>query len=95
MESVMRVVSWRVSAAEQFDALFDYVRSRNAGAAERLFVDFTERIERLAEWPGIGRPGREPGTREFIVHPNYIVVYKVTRDEIDILRVLHARQRYP
>ncbi|NMM13759.1 MAG: type II toxin-antitoxin system RelE/ParE family toxin [Rhodoferax sp.] len=28
-------------------------------------------------------------------HPNYIVVYRVERDVIDVLRVLHARQQYP
>jgi len=35
-----------------------------------------------------------PGTREAIVHPNYILVYRVG-ETIDILAVLHARQQYP
>ncbi|WP_413899559.1 type II toxin-antitoxin system RelE/ParE family toxin [Rhodoferax sp.] len=29
------------------------------------------------------------------MHPNYIVVYQVGSDVIDILRVLHSRQQYP
>jgi len=41
------------------------------------------------------RLGRVPGTREHVVHPNYIVVYQVGDDVIDILRVLHSRQQYP
>ena len=41
------------------------------------------------------RLGRVPGTREHVVHPNYIVVYQVGDDVIDILRILHSRQQYP
>ena len=40
------------------------------------------------------RPARVPGTREAIVHPNYILVYRVG-ETIDILAVLHSRQQYP
>jgi toxin ParE1/3/4 len=40
------------------------------------------------------RPGRDPGTREAVVHPNYLIIYRVG-DVIEILAVLHARQQYP
>ena len=40
-------------------------------------------------------PGRVPGTREAVVHPNYILVYRVTAEAVEILRLMHARQRYP
>jgi toxin ParE1/3/4 len=35
-----------------------------------------------------------PGTREAVVHPNYILVYRVG-ECIEVLAVLHARQQYP
>jgi toxin ParE1/3/4 len=38
--------------------------------------------------------GRVRNTREMAVHPNYLVVYRVT-DRIIVLNVLHARRRYP
>lgn len=41
------------------------------------------------------RPGRVAGTREWVAHPNYIVVYRVGGESIRILNVLHARQEYP
>ena len=91
----MRVVRWKASARAQFNALLDYIDDRDEVAADRLAVAFEERISRLADWPGIGRPGRVNNTREFILHPNYLVVYQVAGDEVIILRVLHARQRYP
>lgn len=45
--------------------------------------------------PYLFRLGRVTGTREHVVHPNYIVVYQVGHDAIDMLRVLHSRQQYP
>jgi len=41
------------------------------------------------------RPGRVEGTREAIVHPNYILIYRVTVDAVEITAVVHARQEYP
>jgi toxin ParE1/3/4 len=41
------------------------------------------------------RSGRVPGTREAVVHPNYILVYHVTADAVEIISLVHARQEYP
>jgi plasmid stabilization system protein ParE len=51
--------------------------------------------ERLPSHPFMYRPGRVAGTREAVVHPNYILVYRVGEELIEILAVLHARQQYP
>jgi plasmid stabilization system protein ParE len=48
----------------------------------------------IVENPYLYRPGRIDGTGEAVVHPNYILVYRIT-ETIEILAVLHARQRYP
>lgn len=45
--------------------------------------------------PYLFRPVRMARAREQVVHPNYIVVYLVGTDVVDILRVLHSRQEYP
>ncbi len=49
----------------------------------------------LAEHPTPLRPGRVAGTREMVVHPNYIVVYRVNAGPVEIVSVVHARQQYP
>jgi len=41
------------------------------------------------------RPGLVAGTREIVVHPNYVVIYRVTISAIEIINVLHSRQQYP
>ena len=41
------------------------------------------------------RTGRVEGTREAVVHPNYILIYRVATDAVEIVAVVHARQEYP
>ncbi|WP_186264290.1 type II toxin-antitoxin system RelE/ParE family toxin [Burkholderia gladioli] len=33
--------------------------------------------------------------REIVVHPNYIVIYRVRPADIEIVNVIHTRQQYP
>ena len=63
--------------------------------AQNLYDTIVQSAESLSLMPYLFRPGRVAGTREQVVHPNYIVVYQVGNDVIDILRVLHSRQEYP
>jgi len=41
------------------------------------------------------REGRIRGTREIVVHRNYVVFYHVSEDTVTIQRVKHARQQWP
>ena len=75
--------------------IIDYIEQRNATAAQNLYATIVQSVESLSLMPYLFRPGRVAGTREQVVHPNYIVVYQVGNDVIDILRVLHSRQEYP
>lgn len=49
----------------------------------------------LATFPGIGRPGRVAGTRELVVHENYIVPYRIRGANVDIITVQHVAKRWP
>ena len=75
--------------------IIDYIEQRNDSAAQSLFAAIVQAAENLPLMPYLFRPGRVAGTRELVVHPNYIVVYQVGSDTIDILRILHSRQQYP
>jgi len=86
---------WEGDARRQINEIIDYIRDRDASAAERLEQAFQTSVERLCSFPYIGRPGRVKGSRKWIAHPNYLIIYRVAETTIDVLRVLHARQRYP
>lgn len=85
---------WRDEATTDLLDILDYIAARNQAAADRLNDRIQHTAERLPDHPLIHRPGRVPGTREAIVHPNYILVYRVG-EVIEVLAVLHARQQYP
>jgi toxin ParE1/3/4 len=88
-------VVWRDEAEADLLEILEYIAARNKPAAARLHAAILHTAERLAEHPAIHRPGRAPGTREAVVHPNYILIYQVTAAQIEILTLIHARQLYP
>ena len=46
--------------------------------------------------PYLGRDGRVPGTREHVIAGTpFVVAYRVHKDQIQILAVLHASRRWP
>ena len=84
---------WTLEAIADRDAIFDYIEADNPAAALALDELFSEKAERLTDHPKLGRPGRVDGTRELVVHENYILIYDIAGDLVRILRVLHAARR--
>lgn len=90
-------VRWLRQALANLDAVGEYIARDNAVAAAATILRILDAVDELAKGPSVhvGRPGRVPGTRELVVTPNYLVPYRVKGDVIEVLRVLHARQRWP
>ena len=86
---------WRESAREEARGVFQYIADRDRTAAGRLLSAIEACAERLPDHPYMHRPGRVAGTREAVVHPNYILIYRVTAESVEIVNVVHARQQYP
>jgi len=75
--------------------IIDYIADHDLAAAQRVFDQLRQKIERLTENPLIYRSGRIVGTREMVVAKNYLVVYSVTDTHIIVRRVLHGAQMWP
>ncbi|MFM0165665.1 type II toxin-antitoxin system RelE/ParE family toxin [Paraburkholderia sediminicola] len=88
------LVEWRPHARQALQDIYEYIDDRSPEAADAMFDTITSAVADLAEHPYIYRVGRVRNTREMVVHPNYLVVYRVT-DRIVIVDVLHARRQYP
>lgn len=87
-------VDWRPEARTQLWQTLNYIADRNAVAASQLNAAIEAATSVLPLHPYLYRFGKVAGTREIVVHPNYVVVYRVT-ERIEILNLLHARQAYP
>jgi toxin ParE1/3/4 len=73
----MRIIV-REKADNDLDGIFAWIAKDNPAAARSVIRRIRQHIDRLAT-PGLenmGRPGREPGTRE-LIEPPYIIVYEV------------------
>jgi toxin ParE1/3/4 len=86
---------WRASALADLTTIIGYIAERNLLAAEELQGAIENCTERLPEHPFLYRTGRIDDTREAVVHPNYILIYRVGADTVEIVSVIHARQQYP
>jgi len=75
--------------------IFDYIAQDNPQAALNLDEDFEAKATTAAQRPKLYKPGRMRGTREIVVRLNYVMVYRIEDDAIDILRVLHAARQWP
>jgi toxin ParE1/3/4 len=91
----MRVIYTRQAAAD-LRHVQDYIAEHDPKAAHRVTQLVRERVELLATRPRLGRPGRVADTRELVITGTpYIVPYRITRQAIHILAVIHGRRRWP
>ena len=91
----MTELFWTPEAIHDREVIYDYIEADNPVAALALDELFEEKAGRLVDHPGMGRLGREAGTRELVAYKNYILVYDVTTDLVRVLRVLHAARQWP
>jgi toxin ParE1/3/4 len=77
------------------DAVMVYIAQDNPVAAIDLDLEFEAKAENARLRPKLYKAGRVKGTREIAVRPNYVMVYRIIGDVVEVLRVLHAAQQWP
>ena len=83
---------FRQSALADIAALHDFIAKDNPRAAQRTVQRVQTSIDRLRQFPRMGRHGAN-GTRELVITGlPYIAVYEVTAESVDIIAVFHASQ---
>jgi addiction module RelE/StbE family toxin len=88
-------LQWRPLSLADRDAIMEYIAQDNPSAAIDLDLEFETKAENARQRPKLYRPGRVKGTREIVVRPNYVMVYRITGDLVEVLRVLHTAQQWP
>jgi len=88
-------IKWTILASDDLEAIQDYIHAENPVVAKEFISVLREKIERLKDFPLLGSPGVLPSTRRLVIHKNYIVHYMKEDDAIIIVRLLHARRKFP
>lgn len=86
---------WRETARQDVREIFAFIAERDLPAAVSLKERIETTAERLTNHPYMFRAGRVPATREALIHPNYLLVYSVGSDAVEVINVLHSRRQYP
>lgn len=86
---------WTRRAQHDRKGTREYIAEENPAAAVAMDELFAGKAASLIDHPELGRAGRVAGTRELVVHRNYILVYDVAGGAVRVLRVLHAARKWP
>jgi toxin ParE1/3/4 len=90
------IVVWSPRAIAHLGELRAYIARDNPNAATRVGRTLLAAVERLAEMPNLGRPGRIAGTREVVVPGTpYVIPYRMRGDRLEVIAVFHGRQKWP
>jgi addiction module RelE/StbE family toxin len=89
-------IRWLRLALNDLDEAADFIAQDRPEAASGVLRRISNSVYMLAEHPHLGRPGRVPGTRELVISDTpFIVPYRVIEGTVQILRVLHAKRKWP
>jgi addiction module RelE/StbE family toxin len=93
-------IQWRPKAEEDLLNIIEYISKDNPSRAKSFVEELEDKAQLLADYPELGRrsrPGLPKWLRELVVHPNYIIFYRVLYDSftVEIIRVKHAAQAIP
>lgn len=85
-------VSFSPEAIEDLIKIRDYIGQENPFAASRVAVQLLAACDRLEYMPERGRPGFVAGTREITTVWPYVIVYRVSAANVEIIRIWHGAQ---
>jgi len=87
---------WTRAAIRDLIHVRDYIARENPSAAGEIASHIIDATERIIQFPEVGRVGRVKGTRELVVPgTQYLIVYRLKKNRVHFLRVLHGRQEWP
>lgn len=87
---------WTSIAKNELAETVFHIAENSIEAAVNVQTKISDAVDNLVAYPHRGRQGRRNNTRELVI-PGlpWLIVYRVSDEEIIILRMLHGAQEYP
>lgn len=91
-------IQWGAKAVEDLQTIISYIGKNNPVTAKSFGDEIKNKTLLLANFPNMGRKRNSnfpDWLKEFVVHKNYIVFYRVLENEniVEILRIKHVARR--
>ena len=89
-------IKWLRQALLDLDEVESYIARNNPAAAAEVVTKVVKAVSMFEQQPGLGRPGRVPGSKELVVPDTpFIVPYRVKDGFVQVLRVYHSSRKWP
>ena len=89
-------LEWRQQALDDLAEIVGFIADDNPDAAQELKDEIEAKAAKLPDHPKLYKSSsRVKGMREMVVRKNYIVLYRVTPELVEVVNVLHARRQWP
>ena len=87
----MRTIRWTKRALGRLDEISAFIAQDNPERGSSFAVELRAKVNVLVDHTP-GRAGRVFGTRELVIHKNYIAVYRIVGDQVAIITLQHTAQ---
>jgi toxin ParE1/3/4 len=92
----MGSIRYAADAVADLAALRNTIAQQNPSAARRVADRIVKSVNRLAQHPHLGKPGRVDGTRELVIPKfPFVICYDEQEGDCLILRILHQAMQWP
>jgi toxin ParE1/3/4 len=91
----VHVIHWKKQAINDLIKIGQHIAKDSPVNAEKMIDLIEGKVTPLAMHPQLGHTGRRRGTYELVAHENYVVIYRVLVNRVEILRVKHTAQQWP
>ena len=87
-------IRWSDPAIEDLEAVYDYIARDNENKAAQVVAELLLAIDGLERFPQMGQTDPSAPGRRILTHPPYRIYYRIRRDVIEILSLLHGSRRH-
>ena len=89
-------IIWAPAARTDLRNLLLYIAKDNVDAALRMQDRIEGAVAKLDDMPERTRLGRLANTRELVISGTpYLVILRVTGEQVEVARVMHGAQKWP
>jgi toxin ParE1/3/4 len=88
---MVRDLIWTNRALKRLDDIADFIARDNPLRAQTFVIELRNKLEVL-KTQSLGSSGRVFGTKELVLHPNYLAVYRIKANQVQVLTILHTAQ---